>query len=380
LWAWGNNEYGQLGLGDKVDRLVPTQVGSSTDWGYPTTYSASGSISGIKLNAGSGNFASWVAINWSSVALPANTSIKFRARTSSDNITYSAWSDYFTQSTLGSTTGTGDLSAAGLADSQYLEIEVTLTTSNSLVTPTLNDFSVTYSVTPLPTPVVASGGGLPAVAFTPIQIPQTGFKVSINQDATTTTSNQVLLSLTPGPDTTQMAISNLPDFPGVGIEPFTSTKSWLLSLEPGLKTVYVKFYNAWGQASQVVSDSILLSSATTPNQNPSPANLTTGLNSSASNPAPGLSFPFTPPANPATPLFTLTLKLNSKGSQVLLLQNLLQAQGFFPSTITPNGYFGPTTLKAVKAFQIKYNLAKPGLAGYGQVGPATRAVLNQLGR
>jgi alpha-tubulin suppressor-like RCC1 family protein len=55
LWAWGNNEYGQLGLGDKVDRLVPTQVGSSTDWGYPTTYSASGSISGIKFNAGSGN-------------------------------------------------------------------------------------------------------------------------------------------------------------------------------------------------------------------------------------------------------------------------------------------------------------------------------------
>ncbi|MFA5794136.1 MAG: fibronectin type III domain-containing protein [Candidatus Brocadiia bacterium] len=32
LWAWGANNYGQLGLGDSIDRLVPTQVGSSLDW------------------------------------------------------------------------------------------------------------------------------------------------------------------------------------------------------------------------------------------------------------------------------------------------------------------------------------------------------------
>lgn len=30
LWAWGANGSGQLGLGDRSDRLVPTQVGSST--------------------------------------------------------------------------------------------------------------------------------------------------------------------------------------------------------------------------------------------------------------------------------------------------------------------------------------------------------------
>jgi alpha-tubulin suppressor-like RCC1 family protein len=30
LWAWGNNFYGQLGLGDTVSRLTPTQVGSAT--------------------------------------------------------------------------------------------------------------------------------------------------------------------------------------------------------------------------------------------------------------------------------------------------------------------------------------------------------------
>ena len=35
LWAWGNNQYGQLGLGNSgfnTHRTVPTQVGTATDW------------------------------------------------------------------------------------------------------------------------------------------------------------------------------------------------------------------------------------------------------------------------------------------------------------------------------------------------------------
>jgi alpha-tubulin suppressor-like RCC1 family protein len=32
LYTWGRNHNGQLGLGDKVGRLVPTQVGANTDW------------------------------------------------------------------------------------------------------------------------------------------------------------------------------------------------------------------------------------------------------------------------------------------------------------------------------------------------------------
>ncbi len=43
LWAWGNNHYGMLGLGDEVHRDVPTQVGEETDWanvfaGYSTSF------------------------------------------------------------------------------------------------------------------------------------------------------------------------------------------------------------------------------------------------------------------------------------------------------------------------------------------------------
>ncbi len=36
LWCWGNNTFGQLGVGDTTDRLVPTQVGDST-WLSVTT-------------------------------------------------------------------------------------------------------------------------------------------------------------------------------------------------------------------------------------------------------------------------------------------------------------------------------------------------------
>ena len=32
LWAWGANNRGQLGLGDKADRNTPTQVGTDSDW------------------------------------------------------------------------------------------------------------------------------------------------------------------------------------------------------------------------------------------------------------------------------------------------------------------------------------------------------------
>jgi len=32
LWSWGNNSFGQLGLGDTTNRTSPTQVGTGTNW------------------------------------------------------------------------------------------------------------------------------------------------------------------------------------------------------------------------------------------------------------------------------------------------------------------------------------------------------------
>jgi len=34
LWTWGSNSSGQLGLGDTINRNIPTQVGNDTNWAY----------------------------------------------------------------------------------------------------------------------------------------------------------------------------------------------------------------------------------------------------------------------------------------------------------------------------------------------------------
>ncbi len=139
LFAWGDNEYGELGV---TSLLVPNKV--SSGWRLPVPYTSSGSVSGLKLNAGTGNTVNWTTLSWSSSVLPANTSIAFRVRTSSDNVTYSSWSSYFTEDEEGSTVGAADLS--GITPSQYLEIETSLN-SDTHHTPTLLDF--TLSNTPV---------------------------------------------------------------------------------------------------------------------------------------------------------------------------------------------------------------------------------------
>jgi alpha-tubulin suppressor-like RCC1 family protein len=54
LWAWGNNGYLQLGLGDATNRSIPTQVGSLTNWKQVDT--ADFSIHAIKTD---GTLWSW---------------------------------------------------------------------------------------------------------------------------------------------------------------------------------------------------------------------------------------------------------------------------------------------------------------------------------
>ena len=70
--------------------------------------------------------------------------------------------------------------------------------------------------------------------------------------------------------------------------------------------------------------------------------------------------------------FDISLSYGAKGQAVTELQNFLQDQKFLIAK--SNGYFGPGTLKAVKAFQ-KANGINP-LSGY--FGPATRIKANSL--
>jgi hypothetical protein len=69
-------------------------------------------------------------------------------------------------------------------------------------------------------------------------------------------------------------------------------------------------------------------------------------------------------------IFTLLLKMGSRGNEVIELQKFLNAAGYDCGIV--DGIFG----KLTKAAVIKFQLAN-GLVGDGIVGPLTRAVLNK---
>ncbi len=60
---------------------------------------------------------------------------------------------------------------------------------------------------------------------------------------------------------------------------------------------------------------------------------------------------------------------------IISLQDCLKAEGLFPSNISSTGFFGPITIKAVNAFQVKYGI---DVVGTSTVGPKTKAKLHIL--
>lgn len=79
------------------------------------------------------------------------------------------------------------------------------------------------------------------------------------------------------------------------------------------------------------------------------------------------------------------LQLGSTGADVKTLQQILNSDSATQVAASGAGSpghestsFGPATLAAVKRFQLKYGIAAQGSAGYGYVGPATRAKLNTI--
>lgn len=78
---------------------------------------------------------------------------------------------------------------------------------------------------------------------------------------------------------------------------------------------------------------------------------------------------------PLTPQGTISnVPLNTiQENDVKFLQDILRYEGLFPTNIASTGYFGATTLKAVKDFQAKHSLFADG-----KVGKLTIGVLNQL--
>jgi len=86
--------------------------------------------------------------------------------------------------------------------------------------------------------------------------PPQGIAITINGGALCAESHDVTLTLT-GPGASQMRFREA-EWPWRGWEPFASAKAWTLLQGTGLKKVSVQFLDACGNASAVVSDTILV--------------------------------------------------------------------------------------------------------------------------
>lgn len=79
--------------------------------------------------------------------------------------------------------------------------------------------------------------------------------------------------------------------------------------------------------------------------------------------------------------FKTIMKFGQTSDDIKALQDCLKYEGLFPINADSTGYYGAITVKAVLAFQLKYNVALPDelnqLAGR-QAGPKTLAKLNEL--
>ncbi|MDO8561137.1 MAG: peptidoglycan DD-metalloendopeptidase family protein [bacterium] len=91
------------------------------------------------------------------------------------------------------------------------------------------------------------------------------------------------------------------------------------------------------------------------------------------------------PPTPIVPLFIRNLVLNDSGTDVSLLQILLNKDPETTVATTGPGspgretnYFGDLTEKAVQKFQVKYGIVSLGAPGYGLVGSLTRTKLQEL--
>ena len=92
-----------------------------------------------------------------------------------------------------------------------------------------------------------------------------------------------------------------------------------------------------------------------------------------------------PPPRIAAAKLTRTLRMGSVAEDVRTVQRLLNSDSATRIALSgagaPGGEtnrFGALTLRAVQKFQVKYGIAKAGVAGYGQVGPKTRAKMNEM--
>lgn len=129
-----------------------TLTGSATITSVSITYNGYSTTTISNLKKDTNADSQWVSVSWNAT-LPSNTLIKFRTRGTTEaqglNALYSAsWSDYYVDSVTGAGSATIKANGAGGANNpvyRYMEVEVTLISSDGTSMPTLNDFSLTYA-------------------------------------------------------------------------------------------------------------------------------------------------------------------------------------------------------------------------------------------
>lgn len=339
----------------------------STDPSAPST------PSGLAATAAS---ASQINLSWTIVS--GATGYDIYRSTTSDG-TYSRIGSEPTVSS-GSTVTYSDAGLSG-ATTYYYKITALNANGESAASSAVN------ATTNNNTPMASGGGGGGGSSDT---TPPLNTSVVINSGAASTTSANVTLTLGIG-DATQMMISNDSLFSGRSWETSSTTKSWSLSSGVGLKTVYAKFKDSYGNTSNPVSDTITLidSSTTTTPVSPvvspvvapvipstSPQPLLVGAATKASPSARAIS---------VSPVFSGLLPFGQRREDVKRLQIVLNSD---PDTrVADSGVgspgnettmFGPATKRAIMKFQEKHGIAKMGDTGYGVFGPKTRAKIAEL--
>ena len=158
----------------------------------------------------------------------------------------------------------------------------------------------------------------------------TTLKAVIAPGTVRTAGNQITLSLNGGPNAIRVAISNTADFAGASQEFFANTKVWTLSAGTGPKTVYVKFYDYFGNASPVLTVAV------------------GGIGSVVDSSKPVAKVL----GEKITKLDALisTLKLNQSNAKVKELQEELKKLGYFSKNFVTTNFYGKMTGDAVKKY------------------------------
>lgn len=187
-------------------------------------------------------------------------------------------------------------------------------------------------------------------------------------------TSTVYLSWAPAAD--PLAITNYLVYrDGAQIKSGTSTNYTDVGLSPGLHIYNLTATDVSGAVSPMSASSTVIvpiTSTSTATMTPPPTtSIPTSVTVTAPPVAAGASV-----TTPASPI-TQSLYYGLRNAQVTALQTVLVGDGYL-SSIYATGFFGNLTLKAIEKFQCNESIVCTGGAGWGIVGPKTRAALNAL--